>query len=120
MFKKTVTPRFGEVDALRHVNNNVVGNWFELGREEIFKFFTPDLDLRLENWKLILVRTEIDFLSQIRYGKDVEIITYITNIGNSSFTIGSDAYQNNELKARGKAVIVHYDFIDKKSKTSED
>jgi acyl-CoA thioester hydrolase len=45
------------------------------------------------------------------YGGDVEIRSYITHIGNSSFTIGHEAWQDEELKAKGKAVLVHYDFI---------
>ncbi len=115
MLKMIVTPRFGEVDGLKHVNNNVIGEWFELAREELYRYFIPDLDLSLEKWKLILVRNETDFLGQIRYGQNVEIRTYILKIGNSSFTIGNEVWQNNELMAKGKSVIVHYDFINEKS-----
>lgn len=113
MFKINVTPRFGDTDALRHINNNVLGDWFELGRNDLFKFFTPDLQLSDETWKLIMVRMEIDFLDQIFFGEDVEIRTYITHIGNTSFTIGHEAWQNEELKSKGKNVVVHYDFIEK-------
>ena len=112
MFKIKVTPRFGDTDALRHVNNNVLGDWFELGRNDLFKFFTPDLQLSDETWKLIMVRMEIDYLGQIFFGEDVEIRTYITHIGNTSFTIGHEAWQNGELKSKGKNVVVHYDFIE--------
>ncbi|MDR0901076.1 MAG: acyl-CoA thioesterase [Methanobrevibacter sp.] len=116
MFKIKVTPRFGHIDGLRHVNNTVVADWFEIGRNEIFRFFTPDLDLSYEKWKLIMVRTEFDFVGQMYFGIDVEIRTYVIKIGNSSFTVGHEAWQEGELKAKGKAVIVHYDFIEKKSK----
>ena len=112
MFKIKVTPRFGDTDALRHINNNVLGDWFELGRNDLFKFFTPDLQLSDETWKLIMVRMEIDFLGQIFFGEDVEIRTYITHIGNTSFTIGHEAWQNDELKSKGKNVVVHYNFIE--------
>ncbi|WP_370005674.1 acyl-CoA thioesterase [Methanothermobacter sp. KEPCO 2] len=116
MFKITVTPRFGDIDGLRHVNNTVLAVWFEKGRNPIFRMFTPDLDLSYEKWKLILVRTEFDFLAQMYYGSDVEIRSYITHIGNSSFTIGHEAWQDGELKAKGKAVLVHYDFIEQRKK----
>jgi acyl-CoA thioester hydrolase len=112
MFKIKVTPRFGETDALRHINNNVLGDWFELGRNELFKIFTPDLQLSDETWKLIMVRMEIDYLGQIFFGEDVDIRTYITHIGNTSFTIGHEAWQNGELKSKGKNVVVHYNFIE--------
>ncbi|MBE2900884.1 acyl-CoA thioesterase [Methanothermobacter thermautotrophicus] len=116
MFRITVTPRFGDIDGLRHVNNTVLAVWFEKGRNPIFRMFTPDLDLSYEKWKLILVRTEFDFLAQMYYGSDVEIRSYITHIGNSSFTIGHEAWQDGELKARGRAVLVHYDFIEQRKK----
>ncbi|KZX15629.1 hypothetical protein MBCUT_14020 [Methanobrevibacter cuticularis] len=116
MFKITVTPRFGDIDSLKHVTNTVVGDWFETGRNEIFRIFTPDLDTSYEKWKLIMVRTEFDFIDQMYYGFDVEIRTFIDKIGTSSFTVGHEAWQKGKLKSKGKAVIVHYDFIEQKSK----
>jgi acyl-CoA thioester hydrolase len=115
MFIETVTPRFGDTDGLRHINNVALVEWFEVGRNPIFRMFTPDLDLSYENWKLILVRTEFDYIGQMLYGHDVEIRSFIVHIGNSSFTIGHEAWQEGELKAKGKAVIVHFDFINQKS-----
>ena len=116
MFIDYVTPRFGNIDGLKHVNNIVVADWFEVGRNGVFRYFTPDLNLSYEKWKLIMVRTEFDYVSQMFFGSDVEIRTYLLKIGNSSFTVGHEAWQDGELKAKGKAVIVHYDFIEKKSK----
>jgi len=115
MFIETVTPRFGDSDGLRHINNIALVEWFEVGRNPIFRMFTPDLDLSYEKWKLILVRTEFDYIGQMFYGRDVEIRNYITHIGNSSFTIGHEAWQDGELKAKGKAILVHFDFINQKS-----
>ena len=115
MFIETVTPRFGDADGLRHINNIALVEWFEVGRNPIFRMFTPDLDLSYEKWKLILVRTEFDYLGQMYFGKDVEIRNYITHIGNSSFTIGHEAWQDGELKAKGKAVLVHFDFLNQKA-----
>lgn len=115
MFRMKVTPRFGDIDGLRHVNNNVLGEWFESGRNDIFRFFTPDLSLNYEDWKLIMVRNEYDYLDQIYFNGEVEIRTYILRIGNSSFTIGHEAWQNGVFKAKGQSVVVHFDFINQKS-----
>lgn len=120
MFTTNVTPRFGDTDGLRHINNVALVEWFEIGRNPIFRLFTPDLDLSYDKWKLILVRTEFDYIGQMFYGVDVEIRSYITKIGNTSFTIGHEAWQNDELKARGKAVLVCYDFIEERSKPITD
>lgn len=115
MFKTKVTPSFGDIDGMKHVNNNRILEWFELGGLDIYRYFTPDLDLDYENWKLIMVRKEADFVGQLRFGEDVEIRTYLLKIGNSSFTVGNEVWQNNELKAKGKTVIVHFDYVTQKS-----
>lgn len=115
MFKTKVTPSFGDIDGMKHVNNNRILEWFELGGLDIYRYFTPDLDLDFENWKLIMVRKEADFVGQLRFGEDVEIRTYLLKIGNSSFIVGNEVWQSNELKAKGKTVIVHFDYVTQKS-----
>lgn len=115
MIITTVTPRFGDADGLRHINNIAISEWFEEARNPVFRFFTPDLDLSYEKWKLILARTEFDYLGEMYYGDDVEIRTYIIRIGNTSFVIAHEAWQRGSLRAKGQAVTVHYDFLNKKS-----
>jgi acyl-CoA thioester hydrolase len=44
------------------------------------------------------------------FRSDVEIRTFVTKIGNSSFTVGHEAWQEGELKVKGQAVLVYYDF----------
>ena len=112
MFEITVQPQFGDVDAMRCVNNTVIGNWFEVGRNDIFRFFTPDLDLHYDKWKLIMLRTENDFVGKTEYGKDVLIKSYILHVGNTSFITGHEAWQDGELKAKGKSVVVNFNFME--------
>jgi acyl-CoA thioester hydrolase len=115
MFVTTVTPRFGDIDGLGHVNNTVLPEWFELARNPLFRMFSPNLDLNHEKWNLIMARIDFDFLGEMFFDGDVEIRTYVQKIGNSSFTLLHEAWQKGELKTKGTAVIVHYDFINKKS-----
>jgi acyl-CoA thioester hydrolase len=110
MFITTVSPRFGDIDGLGHINNTVLPVWFEIGRNSIFRIFSPDLNLSPDVWHLILVRTEFDFLRQMYFRSDVEIRTFIVKIGNSSFTVGHEAWQEGELKVKGQVVLVYYDF----------
>ena len=74
MFTKTITPRFGDVDGLRHINNTRLPVWFELGREPFFRMFNPDM--LLENWNLIMAHIDVDFLTPMTLGADIEIRTY--------------------------------------------
>ena len=114
MWTKSVTPRFGDIDGLRHINNCMLPVWFELAREPIFRFFHPRYDLN-EEWRLIMARISVDFVNQMRLGADIEIRTAIKKLGRSSFVVHQEAWQNGMLGAKGEAVVVHYDFRGGKS-----
>lgn len=113
MFFMTVTPRFYETDALGHINNTVLSNWFEASREPVFRLFNPAL--ALNGWNLILARVEIDYVAQTHYGKPVEVRSWIGRIGNSSFVVEQDAWQEGVCVARGKAVQVFFNYETQKS-----
>lgn len=115
MFVTKVTPRFGDIDGLGHVNNTVLPEWFELARNPIFRLFEPNLDLSPEKWKLIMARIDFDFLGEIFFDGDVEIRTYVKRLGTKSFTLLHEAWQNGELRTKGDAVLVGFDFVEKKS-----
>lgn len=108
MIKNTMTPAFNETDALGHINNTVVPRWFENARVPIFKIFTPDLDP--SDWHLIVVKIEIEYTAQIGYQHDVDITTEVSHVGNSSFVVDQCVYQNGVLCAKGKTVMVHFDY----------
>jgi acyl-CoA thioester hydrolase len=118
MYKCKVTPKFGDIDGLRHVNNTVIPNWFEEARNEIYGYFNPDFSFK--TWNLILARFEVDFISQIFYNGNVEIHTYVSHIGNSSFEVYQEAWQNERLCSKGKTVLVHFDFKNQKSQSIPD
>ncbi|MBC7751622.1 MAG: acyl-CoA thioesterase [Candidatus Saccharibacteria bacterium] len=113
MFSLSITPRFYETDAFGHINNTVIAGWFEAGRAPIFQIFTPDMDIK--NLTLILARIEVDFVAQTHYGHDVVVKTGIEKVGNSSFVVIQEAWQNDALVAKGKAVQVYFDFKTQKS-----
>ena len=108
MLSETHKVRFYETDALKHVSNTVVAGWFETAREDIFKIFTPTLDL--DNWPLILASYKIDFLAQIFYGKDIEVKTGVSRIGKSSFDVYQEIWQDNKKCASGITTMVHFDY----------
>ena len=113
MIKESIKPRFCETDGLGHINNTVVAQWFEAARDPVFKWFTPDLNL--SNWKLILAKTTVEFHAELQYGAEVELKTYISRIGNSSFDVYQEAWQDDKKCASGTAVMVHFDHKNKKS-----
>jgi len=118
MWTNTLQPRFSETDALGHVNNTVLPVWFEEGRTPIFELFCPGMDTN--NWHLIIAKIDVEFLSEIYYGKPVEVRTFMAKIGNSSMVIGHEAWQEGQLAAKGSAVMVHFDHDTKSSKPIPD
>ncbi len=113
MFRMTVTPRFYETDALGHINNTVMSGWFEASREPVFRLFNPELNL--DKWNLILAKVEVDYVAQTHYGHDVLLLTGIEKIGNSSFVVAQEAWQNDRLVAKGRAVQVAFNYATQKS-----
>lgn len=108
MYSVTLNPAFYDTDGLGHINNTRVPQWFEGARNELFRIFTPDLDTK--KWQLILARIEVDYFRELFYGREVEVRTYVCNIGNSSFTVLQEAWQDGKMNACGKAFMVRYDF----------
>lgn len=118
MLSTLISPRFYETDAFGHINNIVVAGWFETGREHIFRVFTPSLDP--QQLPLILARIEVDFVAQIFYGSDVEIRTGIEKFGRTSFVVVQEAWQNEQLVARGRAVQVYFNHETQQSEPLPD
>jgi acyl-CoA thioester hydrolase len=118
MFTKKIDPRVSETDGAGHINNTTIPIWFESGRDEIFKLFTPDLSF--ENWKCVIIKMEVDYIAQILYGTPVTVKTWIAQIGNSSFEIYEELHQKGSLCAKGKAVYVNFDFQTPKSERIPD
>ncbi|MFP3043953.1 acyl-CoA thioesterase [Treponema primitia] len=115
MFTTTVTPRFGDIDGLGHINNTVLAGWFELGRNPLFRIFAPNLRVVHGDWPLIMAHADYDFVGELFFQYDVEIRSYISRIGTKSFTVYHEAWQEGRLCTTGHAVIVHFDFILRKS-----
>jgi acyl-CoA thioester hydrolase len=110
MLTMTINPRFGDVDALGHINNIVPACWFEQARTPLFRIFDAELKLSRETWPLIMAHSEYDFVDQLFFPQDVEIHTWIGRIGTKSFTVCHEAWQTGRLCVKGSAVVVYYDF----------
>lgn len=108
MYIETITPRFGDIDGLRHVNNTVIPGWFEQARNPIYRIFNPEFVF--ESWNLILARYEIDFVRPLVISGDVTVRTWVSRVGTSSFEVSQRAEQAGALCTRGQTILVHYDF----------
>ena len=108
MYLEEITPRFGDIDGLRHVNNTVIPGWFEQARNPIYRIFNPEF--AFEGWNLILARYEIDFVRPLGISSPVSVRTWVSRVGTSSLEVSQQAVQDGAVCTRGKTVLVHYDF----------
>ena len=108
MIEHRIRPRFNDADGLGHINNAIMVTWFEEGRTEIFRFFVPNLATK--DWNLIVARIEVDYVAQTHYQHEVLIQSSVEKIGNSSFVIYQECYQEGVLTAKGRASLVHFDY----------
>ncbi|WP_347548856.1 thioesterase family protein [Pseudalkalibacillus hwajinpoensis] len=118
MFKKVIEPRVSETDGAGHINNTVIPVWFESGRDDIFRMFTPDL--AFQNWRCVLLKMDVEFTSQLFYGTSVNVQTWINRIGNKSFEVYEEISQSNTVCAKGRATYVNYDFVLQQSEVIPD
>ena len=107
MLSEDFKVRFYETDALGHVNNTVIPGWIETGRLPIFEFFG---EMSPETQSLIVARLEVDYLFPIYFGSEVTVNTYVTRMGGSSFDITTEVWQKDKLCAKGKSVLVYFDY----------
>src|SRR5690625_2587654 len=98
MYETVIEPRVSETDGIGHINNTTVPIWFEAGRNEIFKLFTPDHSY--DNWKMIILNMNIDYMNQIYFVENVIVKTWVKRIGNSSFQLYEEIWQGNRICAK--------------------
>ena len=115
MFETEIIPRVSESDGVGHINNNFIPVWLEAGRREVFRIFTPDLNF--DAWRLALVNINIDYTAQIYFHENAAVRTWVERIGNKSFTLYEEIWQNERLCAQGMATYVHFDYLSQSSKS---
>lgn len=117
-FSLEIQPRFNETDGLGHINNTVLPVWFEAAREPIFEIFNPSLDLT--KWNLIVAGFTIAYTFPTNYGTSVLIKTWISRVGNASFEVAQQCWQDGKLTAEAKTTLVYYDYALDKSQAITD
>ncbi|OLS39926.1 thioesterase family protein [Bacillus sp. MRMR6] len=110
MHEIQVNVRFGETDALGHINNTSYFIYLEEARIRFFE--TLGYNMETGDWKFILASTKCDFVSQGYFNQTLNIKTYVSKIGTKSFQIEHDMIdqKTEELIAKGNAIMVYFDF----------
>ena len=108
--------RWGDMDAMGHVNNTVYFRYLEQARIEWFTEVgcEPDTD----GDGPVIINAHCTFIRQLKYPGDIEIRTYVGVAGRSSFETYQEIRridQPNVLAAEGGAKVVWVNFPSEKS-----
>jgi acyl-CoA thioester hydrolase len=107
-FHHRLQVRFRDCDLFGHVNNAVYFTYMEEARWAYWRELSGDTGGRLP---LILARTECDFIRPLQAGERIDVWLGTTRIGRTSFSIDCEILDDRgQAVARGKAVMVTYDY----------
>ncbi|WP_042454217.1 acyl-CoA thioesterase [Neobacillus dielmonensis] len=120
MHEIQIVVRFGETDALGHINNTSYFIYLEEARIRFIE--TLGFSLDTNRWNFILASTKCDFISQGYFNQHLLIRTYVSKIGTKSFELDHDIIcaETNQRIAKGKAVMVHFNFEKQQSEPISD
>ncbi len=104
-----VQVRFGDSDALGHINNASLVIYAEIGRLAFFSQF-PDFVQ-----SLILARITADYRKQVTLEHRVSVYTAVERVGTSSITLRQEIRANDEMAVECTSVVVHFDYATQRS-----
>jgi acyl-CoA thioester hydrolase len=108
--------RWGDMDAMGHVNNTVYFRYLEQARIEWFTEAGLEPDPASEG--PVIINAHCTFIRQLKYPGDIEIHTYVGTAGRSSFETYQEIRRVDQpevLSAEGGAKIVWVNFSLEKS-----
>jgi acyl-CoA thioester hydrolase len=119
-----VQVRFGDTDALGHVNNASYAAWTEAARLDFLLALEREAPSALGHPAradaapgpgLILARIAIDFRRQVRFGEPVAVLTDVLRAGTRSFTLRQRIEAAGEPAAEATTVLVVFDYAAQRS-----
>ncbi len=106
----TFTVPWSDVDMLHHVNNVAYIRWIETIRCE---YFTRVIREPIDGERgMILAQLDFTYAQQLRYHEPVTVGCKVSRVGNKSFEMSHEIWSRDHdyMAARGKTVLVAYDF----------
>ena len=108
--------RWGDMDAMNHVNNTVYFRYLETARIDWFRSIGCPVDPRGEG--ALIVNAFCTFHTQLEYPGDIVVRMYVSDPGRSSFESWSTIERADDpgvVYASGGATTVWVDFAKQKS-----
>ncbi|MCC6142337.1 MAG: acyl-CoA thioesterase [Candidatus Hydrogenedentes bacterium] len=112
----TVSVRWGDMDALGHVNNSVYFTYLESARIRLFEILGAAGFWSQEGTGPTLASVGCNFRQQVVYPCELDIGTRVVHIGNKSFHLEHAFFLHGTetFVADGKSVVVWVDYSQKR------
>jgi acyl-CoA thioester hydrolase len=105
--------RFGDLDAMRHLNNVVFLRYFETARIAYLREIVPSHDPahpEEDAFGLIFAECHINYRSPVLFDEEVAVACSIGNVKRSSFRVEFEMRVGSRLVAEGYGVLVGFDY----------
>ena len=105
--------RFGDLDAMRHLNNVVFLRYFETARIAYLRHLIPGhtpADPESSGFGLIFAECQINYRAPVHYDEQVAIACSVADVRRSSFRVPFEMSVDTRLAAEGYGVLVGFDY----------
>ena len=102
--------RWGDMDALGHVNNAKFFTYDESVRLDYFSQLMKDDPKFWNEYGLILAHIEADFIAQLKPPAQLDIGFRISKIGRTSMTTEAAMFLGDTLVAITRGIVVWFDY----------
>jgi acyl-CoA thioester hydrolase len=117
-FVHTERVRFGDLDAMRHLNNVVFLRYFETARIAYLREIVPSHDPANpegDAFGLIFAECHINYRSPVLFDEVVDVRCSIGNVKRSSFRVEFEMRVGSRLAAEGYGVLVGFDYVEQRA-----
>jgi acyl-CoA thioester hydrolase len=105
--------RFGDLDAMRHLNNVVFLRYFETARISYLRHLVPSHDPshpERDQFGLIFAECHINYRAPVHFDEQVAIECSLSDVRRSSFRVPFAMLVEDRLVAEGYGVLVGFDY----------
>ena len=105
--------RFGDLDAMRHLNNVVFLRYFETARISYLRHLIPAHDPahpEAGGFGLIFAECHVNYRAPVHYDEQVAIACSVADVKRSSFRIPFEMTVDSRTVAEGYGVLVGFDY----------
>ena len=110
--------RFGDLDAMRHLNNVVFLRYFETARINYLRHIVPEHDPahpEAASFGLIFAEAHINYRSPVRFDQQLEVHCGIGDVRRSSFRVTFEMRVGDRLAAEGFGALVGFDYAEQQA-----